>query len=288
MYKLCSFNDDCVVDTRTNTAIFKSEEEYTKYEDWARVYIKYNNSLIADKKAALRHNRGLPHISKNEEENRVEELYHHSGQLFEKKVFDGEILLEEHRFVIEPKAKKNADTRLYKSSFYTKGELSRENTYFPNGNIQKRVLNYKTGQIKNSSVMNYAEEGHLYMRLKYKNDKLKNYIKYNKVGNKILEIDYDDKGKLIESNTYYASEGSLQSERSLATYTFRDNCIDYIELYNSGNVRAEGKFNLDFLMDGEWKFYHSNRLLESEYIFNNGGVKSGKIYHEDGSLIAAV
>lgn len=288
MYKLLCYNDDCILDTSTNTVVFKSEKEYTRYEDWARVYIKENNLLVQDKIAEVNHNKGLPVYTSGPNNTSVESLYNEKGHLFSKKVFYDKECIEEHKFTLNPNLPKNAELSVYRSTYYEAGEKVRENIYFPNGNPQQRVMKYSTEEGNFITTMLYHANGMVYIRVKYRNNKLYSYTKYNVIGNKTQTIKYHKNGKLKESITYFASNGNLHSEIELASYKFNSKGIDYLEYYNNKGKRASGRLTSNYEMDGEWNFYHLNGLPESKYMFDKGEIVEGKIYHEDGNLIAEI
>ncbi|OSZ78674.1 hypothetical protein CAP35_10615 [Chitinophagaceae bacterium IBVUCB1] len=154
-------------------------------------------------------------------------------------------------------------TKLY-SNYYLTAEGKFNNNgekdgawlyYHPSGNI-RLTETYKNGVIQGEA------------REYYKNGFLKEVRKYNNAGEQTEELEYTNNGIL-----------------SVKTTVLPDKTNEVILYHLNGNVKAVLKVEDKSLMDGKYKWYHSNGRIEQEVNISDGK-KTGeyKEYYESGKL----
>jgi len=66
MYKLFSYNDDCVLEIKSNTVVYPEDKKYQEFLKWKEKYSDEYNFLVTKKKAFLKHNKGVPTVTEEE------------------------------------------------------------------------------------------------------------------------------------------------------------------------------------------------------------------------------
>ena len=162
------------------------------------------------------------------------------------------------------------NAKLLHRGFYVDGQLKIYKNYFDNGQLERE---FKVIDLKKAS-----------MKILYKDGKPKADIDYYDRC-LVKETDYYENGQLkyIEEHTNnmefliqmssYAEDGKPQS---VFTMTDKKKKIFFKKEYNeNGTLKEEGPMKyssdvLDYLKDGEWKFYDDNGVLKQTDLFVNG------------------
>lgn len=289
MYRLLPYNDDCVLEIDSNTAIFSSSKSYDKFLKWREENKEEYELEVKKKNAFLRHNKGEPHLLVDG--NIVTKLtYAWNGQLFLKESFVDNIKVTEHNYNIDESKYSDEVSNVWQSKHYNKtGELTTVVRYYEDGTTLNETFLTKENNIYYKHIKHYDDNGVLTeFDILTSNDgksysKIENTI-YNQKGNKVKKVFYKD--DTITKSVEYFSE--LEDDLIKSLYIYSKDKVSYREYFVDEKLRAEGDFNLMFLMDGEWTFYHSNGIKESSYIFDNGDIKEGNTYYEDGSLLNSI
>jgi len=199
MYKLFSYNDDCVLEIKSNTVVYPEDKKYQEFLKWKEKYSDEYNFLVTKKKAFLKHNKGVPTVT--EEEGRtIKCKYHWNGQLHLKEIFEDDEKVEEHLYSINESEYTDIPSFIWRSNYFKKGKLVREVNFHPNGGILHEHEFISTGvkykeYFDNGGVRSYGE-------LNKKSTMVGKWIFNHGNGKKESEIEFDN-GKILTAEVYY-------------------------------------------------------------------------------------
>jgi antitoxin component YwqK of YwqJK toxin-antitoxin module len=207
LFKKLLFNDNCILDTDSNSVIFDFEDKWKRYLQWQIDNPQKENSLNSEKLAELNWNQGAVH--KNGTEHKV---FHKSGYIFDYK-----------KYSIE-------------------GTLIVHNKYFYNGNVMSTYR--KRGYLEIKEV--YIDAGNkgamLSSKLFVNNGTERKAINYYTVSNLVHTVtkrlsinsqifkEYYDNGVL-------RAEGLLDTEKKMIgkwAFYSRDKIIESTHIFSKG------------------------------------------------------
>lgn len=258
MYKYTLFNDNCILHTETNTIIYKDEEGWESFLQWKLDNKSNHLKILEDRENTLKWNGGYPKVIDGK-------TYHHNekGRLM---YIDGEDYVEYYH--------KN-DILLKKDIF--KNNIKYETIEYSENEVPWKITNHKLAYVKQIDT----ETNKL---VRY--TKLRGELEYDiiyKDGFVLNTITYRDK-EILKETHYFPNSNKLKSNKKKI-----DNGFFYKEYYITGIIRSEGTLDEDKKMDGEWKFYHHNGVLESKNQFTKGNlVGKSYLYNESGKLNRAI
>lgn len=176
-------------------------------------------------------------------------------------------------------------------------------TFYPNGQLQSEGY-YKRG-VEHGYFKEYDASGNLTITTKYENgvkiEDAKELLKlevrkdYYPDGAVKIAASYNKEGKLEGVRREFTEDGSI--ERS---FIFKNGIMIgegivtekgerdgyWKEYYDSGVLRAEGRYEKD-LKVGAWKFYHPSSRLSQEGVYDKQGRPEGewRWYYDSGNLL---
>lgn len=252
MYRRLMYNDDCILDTTTNTVIFNFEDDWNKYLDWKSQNSKTDKQDFNKRKNILLWNGGLPHKVKD-----FELFYDQKGCLTKR--------IEKNKTVYFNNSK------IYKEEILKDNKIITEKNYSEN-EILYREIDYTKKVTKeydiNSGLINCYKKikGEFTYKAYYKDNILyKSVLIKNNITLRVKEM-YPH-STIVKQKTIYLS----------------DSLYEYVDYYRKGNIRGKGVLNLNGKPTGDWKFYHHNNNIESKHKFKNGKlVGSSTLFYENG------
>jgi antitoxin component YwqK of YwqJK toxin-antitoxin module len=292
-----TYNEDGLLVSEGNRKNFELDSTWKFYDDKGKLSMEIN--YLKGKKDGIRKSYREDEIVDETFKNDVKEgpttYYYPDGRIKKQVNF---------KYGLEDGLAKEFDTdgRIitlinYKSGFITERELI--NRYDNNG--QKHGMwkffyadgkimsegNYKHGK-ENGYFKEYDKDGNLISTAKYadgtkledvaelvKLDVRKDYYSDGKVK---IAASYNKEGQLEGVRREYAEDGSVEK-----SYIFKKGIMIgegivtekgerdgyWKEYYDSGVLRAEGKYNKD-VKEGPWKYYHENGIVDEEGMYRNG------------------
>ncbi len=261
MYKKLLYNDNCILNTLTNTVIFDFNDEWKKYLEWKSSNIEEIRKETILKNNTLLWNGGAPHTKNN------------------KKLFystDGVLIKEQIENQISYYRGANNKT-VYKREYIENDEVVLERSYSENGTVYKEI-DYKkdiskkydttTGILQHYNIVRgditynaYYNSGTL-----YKSDLIKNKI-------------------TLRTKEMYPSSKQIKLKNTFTFHYSPFPSMEITEYWKSGIVRSSGEL-VNNKMNGIWEYYHHNGMLESKHTFKDGKfIGDSFIYYENGELV---
>lgn len=108
--------------------------------------------------------------------------------------------------------------------------------------------------------------------------KIGTWVKYDSLGNKIRELDYDSSGILTKRRIY--SNGFLFAEEEMKGKDYKHGLT--VTYYESGAIRSKNSFE-DNRQSGEQIYYFQNGLTETEFTETDSGIIDFTQYYENGN-----
>ena len=288
------YNDDCILDTTTNTVIFDFEDKWNNYLNWKSTNDDSDKQDFNKRKNILLWNGGLPHnvkdfklfyekdgcLHKRVEKNKTtylsnskiykEEISKDNKIIREKNYSENEILYREVDYIEKIFTEYDINTGLINSYKKTKGEFTYE-TYYKDSILYKSVL------IKNNITL-----------------RVKEMFPHSKIVKQKTIYLFDS---LYEYTDYYKNSpkdvntlnGSIDEFRTCQLYITGSSANENISKTNlmakkkKENIRSKGTLNSKGKPDGDWSFYHHNGNIESKHKFKNGKlIDTSTLFYESG------
>lgn len=255
MYKRLLYTDDCIKKIDSNTVIFNTNVEWNSYLKWKSENPSDDIKDLNEKNNTLLWNGGNPHI-----EGDVNIFYDTSGSLIRKES--------------PSQISYYSNNKCYKKEYLTNNKIVLEKNYSENTELLYKETDYILNTIKkfdiNSGLLNY------YKKLKGKFE----YIVYYRDGISYKTI-LKKSNKLIKLKELYPYSTIVKQK----IVYLSDYLYEYIDYYQSGNIRGNGTITSDYKPDGYWKFYHHNNNIESKHKFKNGKlIDTSTLFSESGNL----
>ena len=311
MYRKLLYNDDCVLNTISNTIIFNFDDEWKLYLEWANSNINLVKEDIVKKNNILLWNGGIPKEETTDtgrilttsdksgnpikkttisDEITTTEIFHSNGNIRTEIVWEDSDIIKACTY--------DLNGILMTNMFGSTDDYSvTKNSYDKNGIIIKSVT--KNPSLKTKLVRVFDDSGNLFKVTNYRNGNLNGVHKvfdwsrgvqninkeclYSVDDNDVISMDY----KYIYHNTV---NGNFLSE----SYKRRgDGTYDVLNFFHGTDVvRASGVQQFadsdieleDGWLQGKWIFYHSSSTKESEHVFLNNKLMTSEIYYEDNTL----
>lgn len=302
-YDYTLYNDDCILNTETNTIVYEDDSEWKEYLNWKKKNSIYDTDNKLKRENILLWNGGLPIIKNNEKffYNIDGVLIKHEGDsfvnyynnkfLYKRDTFDKDGNVYEERFTKNNILFKKIDFRnniTYNYNVDTGKFESFLKKKFENNDVvceeyfsSQSVLIKKIDYTKNITYTYDDKNGKLLSV-----EKTRNNLKYIKIYHKefLQETHLKNGDVTLQKRIYYPSSKKIRSVQKL-----QDNKFIYQEYFTSGKLRASGYLNNSKKPNGIWKYYHLSGMIESEHKFNNGYlIGYSKLYYENGNLIGKV
>ena len=269
MYRKLLYNDNCILNTISNTVIFDFNDEWKIYLEWANSNIKLVNEDIVKKNNTLLWNGGVPDIKNNKK------LEYNQDGILIKEEGEDEVLYY----------RDNTDNTIYKREYKENNEIVLEESYSENETLYKEI-DYK----KNISKKYNSNTGHLEHYSRVRGD-----ITYNAYYNSgtLYKSDLIKNEIPLRIKEMYPSSKQIKSKlkhisNSIRFFPFPRKDLDvweFTEYWISGIVRSSGEL-VNNKMNGVWEYYHHNGMLESKHTFKDGEfIGDSFIYYENGELI---
>lgn len=254
MYRRLMYNDDCILDTTTNTVIFDFEDKWNNYLNWKSTNDDSDKLDFQKRKNILLWNGGLPHNVKD-----FKLFYDEKGCLNKRVQKDKTTYLSNSKIYKEEISK---DNKIIREKHYSENEiLYREADY-----IEKIFKEY---DISTGLMISYKRtKGEFTYNTYHKDNSLyKSILIKNNITLRVKERDVNS--KIVKQKTTYLS----------------DSLYEYVDYYTKGNIRGKGTLNSSGKPTGDWKFYHHNSNMESSHKFKNGKlVGKSSLFYENGKL----
>lgn len=254
MYKRFLYNDNCILNTKTNTAVFDFSREWEEYQKWKLENPNDDIQDLNEKNNKLLHNGGIPHIIKD-----VSIFYNKDGSLQKK------------RYPL--KIDYYSNNKIYKTHPIKNDKIVLEIKYSENGVMyEKKNFILKTHEkfdINSGSIVYYKKtKGDLKYEVWYHNKiKIKSSLK--KLDKLLKYIEYFNGKHSISKKLHYLNNNMYK-------------CTTY---FITGQVRGCGLLSSDNKMHGEWTFYHHNNKVESNHYFSDGKlISKSYLFYENGKL----
>ncbi len=217
MFKKLLFNDNCILDTDTNTVILDVDPNWHLYNTWLKKNPYENLQLIKQKQAELNWNQGQPIKYKN-----TELKYNREGQLYYKKVFDfnGNLVTRKEYFT----------NGALHSTLYRRGYLTVENKYTQRGETSELYLKeFKKSNkvIKSIKYFNNSKQVHRLI-------KNNSYTEYYENGTMRSNGNLDLNLKMNGIWNFYSRDGIIES-----THSFKNGkLVNHSVLYNQLGIKS--------------------------------------------------
>lgn len=133
--------------------------------------------------------------------------------------------------------------------------------YFPNGQLDTKA-NYNEEGLQDGEYESYHANGQLHEKgTMIEGIRVGNWQTFNSVGNKIIEVSFDERGKKTGTQIYFDHKG-----RKTELYQYKKEAIVYFEDYNrKGEIQLKGKAKRGKLT---YKDLDGDGLVTSEGIFD--------------------
>lgn len=216
MFKKLLFTDNCILNTKTNTAIFNIDPQWSSYVEWAEKNPNKDLELVNNKQAKLNWNQGQPIKNGN-----TELKYNIEGQLYYKKVFDinGNLKTRKEYFV----------NGALHSTLYCRGYITIENKFTQVGNTSSLYLKlFKKNNKTLKSVKYYHNSKQIHRIINYNN-----YTEYYENGTIRSYGKLDADSKMDGEWNFYSRDGIIES-----SHRFKNGkLINQSVLYNQLGIR---------------------------------------------------
>lgn len=254
MYKRLLYNDNCILNTTTNTVIFDFNNEWSNYIKWKSSNPADDIQDLNNKNNKLLWNGGMPHTEGN-----LNTFYD----------TDGSLLKKESPFEIEH----YSNDKIYKREYLENNKIILEKNYSANTEILYKENNYKLNTLKefdiDSGLLTYYKKvkGEFEYSIYYRDGI--SYKTILKKSNKLIKlVELYPQSKIIKKKIIYLF----------------NSLYEYSDYYQTGTIRGSGTLNHNNKPEGSWKFYHHNSNLESAHIFSNGKlIGNSKLFYENGN-----
>lgn len=306
MYRKLLYNNDCILNTSTNTVIFNFEKDWKLYLEWKKSNVAEVRKDILLKKNTLLWNGGVP---KEEitETGYISALFDKVGNIQKRTIVSDDITTTEV-FHSNSSVRIKIDwcsTNIIKASMYYlngtmmndmisshDGNCITETHYDTDGILTKSII--KDINLNTKLVKVFNEHGNVFKLTNYKNGILDGVHQFDKDGKLEKEYSYytDNKTQSIKYKHIYHNIpndvvlSESYNKRSDGNYDVVDN-FHGTELIRAKGIQKFKSSDTDLkngIMIGTWVFYHSSGTKESEHIFLNGKIITSSIYYEDNTL----
>lgn len=217
MFKKLLFNDNCILNTETNTVILDIDPEWHLYNTWLKKNPYENLQLVKQKQAELNWNQGQPIKGINSELK-----FNREGQLYYKKLFDinGNLLTRKEYFT----------NGALHSTLYTRGYLTVESKYTQRGETSELYLKVfkKSGRVlKSVKYFNSSKQIHRLI-------KNNSYTEYYENGTIRSYGELDANSKMNGIWNFYSRDGIIES-----THSFKNGkLVNHSVLYNQLGIKS--------------------------------------------------
>jgi len=235
------FDNECVLDLKTDRIIFPFTKEYLDYQDWITNNPNEYSQLIHKGKDDAAWQGLLEEVIDNEDGTFTKQLFHADYTLW-----------------VESEVRK-----LPNQNYQTHGE---QKTYHKDGYLES-VETFRNG-LKHGKFISYNEKKEVTSEGEFKQDKkVGSWVYYFALSKQIqVHETYYDNGKL-KSKKEFTQQNKLirdfnYTEEGLLNAQYRDS-------HNNGELRARGVMK-NGRMDGLWSFYYIDGTQEYQIKFDNG------------------
>lgn len=303
MYDYTLYNDDCILNKKTNTIIYKDDSEWNEYQSWKEKNFLIDTSNKLKRNNTLQWNGGLPIVKNNEKffyntegsliKHQTNQFinYYDNNLLYKKEIVeDGNILYEEcftkkNKLFKKTDYKKNliynynVSTGIFES--FVKIKYINSDIVFEEYYNAQSILIKKKDFLKNTTYIYDDKKGNL-LSIQVNRDKLE-YIK-NYHSNFLQKTLLKKDDIILQEKIYYPSSKNIQSIKKIKNDKYL-----YKEYFTSGKIRSYGYINKNNKPIDIWKYYYRTGMVESEHEFNNGYlIGNSKLFYENGNLIQTI
>ena len=250
MYKKLLYNNNCILDTKSNKVIFSDFKRYNDYLEWKDTNPESERELTESKEIELRWNLGAPHKNKDSEGNEILTHYYPTGTPHKIEQIDtsgGKITSlynKENKIISKTTTAGNIIDQEIFDSF---GRVIEVNKYDKGELILLQLNDYD----KRLKICN--EKGVRTLEIDYYDHELKKeHISKTKRGNAIIFNEYFRNGRL-------RSVGKIDQQNQM-TGAWRF-------YYQNGNLASSHKFN-------------NGRLVKKSTLYYEDGSLNFEIYHD--------
>ena len=219
MFKKLLFTDNCILNTKTNTAIFDIDPQWGSYIEWAEKNPIDDLVLVEKKQAKLNWNQGQPIKNGN-----VELKYNIEGQLYYKKVFDinGNLKTRKEYFV----------NGALHSTTYCRGYITIENKFTQTGDTSVLYLKmFKKNNKILKSIKYYNNSKQIHRLIKHDS-----YTEYYENGTIRSYGKLDADSKMDGEWNFYSRDGIIESSHRFKNGKLIDQSVLYNQLGIKNNI----------------------------------------------------
>lgn len=275
MYEYTLYNDDCVLHTESNTIIYQGEDGWDLYEKWKSKNSKEDSDKKLKSKNLRVFNGGQPHIKGDEK------LFFNKDGILIEKVTKDKTFYYNNKTGSLVKVKVSNEVHYYNDEILIKKEYFNSSGKYYEKHFSIDGAIYKEVDVLKNITYRYNTDNLKLKSFTITRNNLEYKVQY-RFNDTIYKTTLKKFGVIIKEVEYYPH---YPKQIVRCIFKFINNKSIYKEYYTTGIIRSEGTLDEDKKMDGKWKFYHHNGVLESKNQFTKGHlVGKSYLYNESGKL----
>ena len=143
------------------------------------------------------------------------------------------------------------------------------------------IISFSCTQDKREEYVKYHTNNEVALSGTILNDlRVGRWVKYDSLGNKIQELEYDSSGLLTKRKIY--SDGFLFADEEMKGEDYKHGLSTFY--YPNGSIEGQNYF-MENEQLGEQKFFFQDGTLSSKYVETDTGIIDFTQYYENGNLM---